>query len=303
VLAGRQSGGPVIPFPPAVSTYVVEWLREIAKLSGQSDDERIRTRPWPGGKKAAATITHDVDTDWLFKHPGWLERICDLEEKYGFYGAWYCVPCYSRSRTAAKGIQRLLDRSCEVGVHGYNHDAKFPLLDGRAFEKRLNVVRDFASRWNAQGFRSEWLYRSPQFLQALAGVFRYDSSVPSEDSFLTQKTANGCSSCFPYRTYGDLLELPLSLPMDEARRASGWSAEEFWRKQSDRCRAILQLGGLIMLSLHPQPHQAANEETLQAMEPTLRELAEEPRLWIARPDAIAGWVMDGDRNQGDAACG
>ncbi len=223
ILSNRSVASPAISFPPTSPDYVVEWLRNLARITNQPTDSLLQTDAWPAGKRAAAIVTHDVDTDWLFCNPKWLETICDLEERYGFFGAWYCVPWYSRSAAAERGMRRLIERKCEIGAHGFNHDAKFPLVGEREFCRRMEFLGEFSARWKIKGFRSEWLYRTPPFLSALNKLFVYDTSIPSSVSMLTAETANGCSSCLPYRTHGGLLELPLSLPMDEARHGMGLS--------------------------------------------------------------------------------
>jgi hypothetical protein len=293
ILSSRSAALPAISFPPAAPDYVVEWLRVLARITNQPADSLLQASNWPASKRAAAIITHDVDTDWVFRNPKWLETICDLEERYGFFGAWYCVPWYSRSPAAERGMRRLIERKCEIGAHGFNHDAKFPLVDEREFSRRMGSLREFTAQWNIKGFRSEWLYRTPPFLSALGELFVYDSSIPSSLSVLTSQTANGCSSCLPFRTHGGLLELPLSLPMDEARHGMGLSPEAFWRKQSATVERIVELGGLIVLSVHPQSHQFANEESVKALEPLLRSISADFGIWIARPDEIAAWSLQG----------
>ncbi len=294
-LGRKLRGGGIAPTPelgfPA-DTALVEWLGALARSAGLPGSRRSLAGPWPEGCRAALVISHDVDTDWVFRNPGWLERICDLEEKYGLLGAWYCVPMNSRSRAAERGMERLLERGCEIGIHGYNHDAKWPFLAGRAFQGRLDVVRRFRDRWRVRGFRSEWLWRSPDFLSALAPEFDYDSSVFSTSSLFTRRTGNGCASVFPYRTWGGLLELPLTLPMDEDRHFRGLAPEPFWQGQVERAEAIIAAGGMVMLSLHPQGQQGANEVTLRALEGALERITAAPGLWRARPDRIADWVRE-----------
>ena len=48
---------------------------------------------------------------------------------------------------------------------------------------------------------------------------------------------------------------------------------------------------MLLLLLHPQPHQAANEGTLAAVDLALEQLASIPDLWMARPDEIVDWVL------------
>jgi len=281
---------PAVDFPSDRHPEVVDWLRNVADWTQAPSTVRSRSFSWPNGCKAALTISHDVDTDWIFNNAGWIDRICDLEEHFGLQGAWYCVPVYSQSKTAIAGIERLVSRGCEIGCHGYNHDAKWPLLSGQRFEDRAKAVQVFRDRWKVRGFRSEWLWRTPPFLLTIARLFDYDTSVPTVSSFFTSECRNGCGTYFPYVTHGNMIELPLTLPMDDDVHASGLGLEEFWRLQVERALRIIDRGGLVMLSLHVQPHQAANNATLQAVKKAIGELVAVPGLWIARPDRIADWV-------------
>jgi NMD protein affecting ribosome stability and mRNA decay len=81
--------------------------------------------------------------------------------------------------------------------------------------------------------------------------------------------------------------------MDEARHGMGLSPEAFWKKQFATVERVVELGGLIVLSVHPQSHQFANEESVQAIEPLLRSIAADSSIWIARPDEIAAWSLQG----------
>ena len=287
---GQLSREPAIPFPTTEPACVVEWLRELAAWGNAPQSSRCSRIEWPNGHQAAVAISHDVDTDWVFRHPDWLERFVAAEAEHGLTGGWYCVPAWSQSRQSERGIQRLIDLGCEVGCHGYNHDAKWPLLTGSGFARRVEAVKKFRDRWGLRGFRSEWLWRTPQFLSTLAGIFDYDTSVPTVSSLFTSGSRNGCGTCLPYVTFGGMIELPLTLPMDEHRHSSGLSLDAFWHGQVERAARIVEQGGLVMLSLHPQPHQAANAPTLAAVSATLKEIASIGNLWMARPDQIADWA-------------
>jgi peptidoglycan/xylan/chitin deacetylase (PgdA/CDA1 family) len=290
--SGRITHSAETGFPATVPKFAADWLTELAGWAGLPASGRLALIRWPEGFRAALTITHDVDTGWLFANPDWLERICDAEENSGFFGAWYCVPCHSAGARAERAIERLRARGCEVGCHGYNHDAKWPLLKGAGFDRRLRAASAFRDRWGIKGFRSEWLWRTPRFLSAIATVFDYDSSVPTVSSLFTRMTRNGCGTCRPYLTEGNLVELPLTLPMDENRYMDGLEIGAFWERQIDLALKIIEQGGLVTISLHPQPHQAANYPTLAQVDRALRVLSAQPGVWIARPDRIAEHVRD-----------
>ena len=79
--------------------------------------------------------------------------------------------------------------------------------------------------------------------------------------------------------------------MDEHRHTSGLSLRAFWKRQTELAEVIFGHGGLIVLSLHPQPHQAANTETLAEVASALKTISSFPDLWIARPEEILRWLL------------
>jgi hypothetical protein len=287
---------PEIPFPDPNLPYVVPWLRRLAHVAAtNTPGSACSTTPmtkWPEGHQAAFAITHDVDTDWIFKHPEWLDRICRLEERYGLRGAWYCVPRNSSHRQAEFAMQALRDRGCELGCHGYNHDAKLPLLKGPAFQKRLETIQRFRDRWQMRGFRSEWLFRTPEFLTAIGACFDYDSSIPAVNPLFSSRSFNGCGTCHPFQTHGGLWELPLSIPMDEDRHLLPQDEASFWATLAVRSEQVIECGGLIVMTLHPQPHQMANEKVLRQVEMVLERIATREDLWLARPDEVVDWLQN-----------
>ena len=103
--AGKMSHVPSIEFPSKEPKFAVDWLVALSEYLNVTPSPRSRRITWPEDRLAAVAISHDVDTDWVFSNPDWLERICDIEEKHGFFGAWYCVPCNSKGSKAVKGIE------------------------------------------------------------------------------------------------------------------------------------------------------------------------------------------------------
>jgi len=290
VLGGGLLKNSSMAFPDGDPSFAIEWLKELADWCEVKIEGGRLMWDWPEGYRAAATISHDVDTDWLFTHADWIERICDMEEEHGFRGVWFCVPRYCRSRTAERGIQRLVDRGCEIGCHGYNHDAKLPFLGPRAMEKRFREIKAFSNRWQVLGFRSEWLLRTPSFVERLSEFFEYDSSVPNLSLCFTASTRNGCATCHPFRNYGGIVELPVTLPQDVDRDLEGSTLSKFWFRQVERAKRIGSRGGLVMLSIHPQGHQSAHPAALEAISSCLKEIKKIPGLWLSRPDHIVDWI-------------
>ncbi len=134
----------------------------------------------------------------------------------------------------------------------------------------MSAVKEFVGRWHIKGFRSEYLWRTPSFLETLSNLFEYDSSIPNVSSYFTKVSRNGCAAINPYYTHGNMIELPLTLPMDNAQKLMNISLNDFWEGQVQKAKAIIERGGLVVLSLHPQPYQSANNEALKAYELALK---------------------------------
>jgi hypothetical protein len=117
----------------------------------------------------------------------------------------------------------------------------------------------------------------------LARHFAYDLSVPNASAIFSSRSHSGCGSVFPYPLTGSLWELPWTLPTDWFRDlAAGYRG---LREVADR---LVALGGVLVLTLHPQPHQSGNPRALAHFGALLRDLDREhgPALWRATPREI-----------------
>ena len=63
--------------------------------------------------------------------------------------------------------------------------------------------------------------------------------------------------------------------------------EIFWQEQKILADAIIDRGGLVTISLHPQPHQAANDATLGPFREFLQGINRHSGLWKALPWKVA----------------
>ena len=100
-------------------------------------------------------------------------------------------------------------RASRSGIHGLaprRPRSESPLRSSRA---RLPLMREFAERWNAVGFRSPATQRVWELMPQLG--FDYDSSYPDTDPYEPQP--GGCCSWLPFFN-DDLVELPITLPQD-----------------------------------------------------------------------------------------
>lgn len=269
-------------FPEAPLDTLVEQLRGLcARLAGGARQAPL----WPEGRRAAVTLTHDVDTAWILDEARGrlLREIVDLEAGLGFRGAFYLVASRVSPRRHRRALGLLREAGFEIGLHGWNHDAKLGFLSERAQERRLARARARLAGLGVEEIRTPWYWRSAPLFRVLARHFAYDSSVPAASDLYGTRTRTGCCSVLPYRAEGGLLELPLTLPPDTAL-----AGPDPFAPALRAVGEILALGGVAVPILHPQPHQSGREERLADWGGFLRRLRERhgAALWSATPAAL-----------------
>jgi hypothetical protein len=134
------------------------------------------------------------------------------------------------------------------------------------------------------GIRTPWYCRSAQLMGLLPDHFAYSSSVPNASAFFSRTTNSGCCTLFPYRTVGDFFEVPLTLPPD-----GGGEPERVYGTLRSLADRIVERRGVVVTTLHPQPHQSAKSEILRAYSDFLEDLQVRrgDELWHATPGEIA----------------
>jgi peptidoglycan/xylan/chitin deacetylase (PgdA/CDA1 family) len=237
------------------------------------------------------TLTHDVDTGWILddRRSALLREILDAESSLGFRGAWYVTAQQLSTRRHGKALESLLDAGCELGAHGWNHDARLNYLSAERQEGRMRrIAARFAGRAVA-GMRTPWYCRSEQLHRVLGRHFQYDSSVPNASGFFSSETNSGCCSFLPYRTRSGIMELPMTLPPDTA--IDGKAGYDELLRCAD---PILALGGVVVVTMHPQPHQSGSPAALRRYLHFLEQLAERcsDRAWRATPREIVRHYED-----------
>jgi peptidoglycan/xylan/chitin deacetylase (PgdA/CDA1 family) len=279
----REAPPPALPFPELPLDDLVDRLRALrARLAGGSSP----STPWPGGARAAVAVTHDVDHRWILEpaRADLLARLVEGESELGFPGAWYVVADQLRLPAHERALRRLRDAGHEIGAHGLHHDGRLQYLDAAAQAERIEAIARRMEGLGVRGMRTPWYARSPGLFAAIARRFAYDSSVPNASGFFSARTRSGCCTVFPYEAVPGLVEVPMTLPPDTAlpvarrRRALGEVAD-----------AVVERGGVVVVTFHPQPHQSANEAGLAAHRGLLRDLRDRHggALWCATPAEIA----------------
>lgn len=230
--------------------------------------------PWPQPYVWAVTLTHDVERAVGYAH---VETIAALEREAGVRSAWYFVP--ERDYTVDPELVRTFsDAGFEIGVHGLRHDGRD--LAAGVFERRLPAMRDYGRRWGSVGFRAPATQRSWERMEQLG--FDHDSSYSDVARYEPQ--SGGSCSWLPF-FIGDMVELPITLPMDHT--LFELLAQEDGRVWFEKASFLRERGGIALLLTHPdymlQPVRLAEYERF------LSHVACDSSAWLALPREVAAW--------------
>ena len=212
-------------------------------------DERAGIPPknwkgWPGGKRFAFLLTHDVDEAVGQER---CRQLASLEEELGFTGSYNFVPERYPVREELRNY--LTGKGFEVGVHGLNHDGKY-YNTYRIFKERSYKINQYMKEWDSVGFRSPSMLHNLEWIHGLN--IKYDSSTFDTDPFEPQP--DGMRTIFPFwvsagRGEEGYVELPYTLPQDftlyillRQRNIDTWKRKLDW---------IVSKGGMALLLVHP----------------------------------------------------
>jgi len=237
---------------------------------------------WPHGKAFSFVITHDVETR---KGLGNIQRICEIERKYGFKSSWNFVP--ERYPVDVRLLEEIVDAGFEVGIHGLKHDGKL-FSSRRVFDERMSKIEEYRSEWGAVGFRSPATHRNRDWMENMP--FEYDSSFPDTDPYEPQP--GGCLSVFPF-FIGNLVELPITLAQDhtlfEILRCKDIS---IWKQKIDW---IEKMNGMALVIVHPDYIRTGGGRgkesgyPIEYYEELLRYVKTKGHCWQALPREVAQW--------------
>jgi glycosyltransferase involved in cell wall biosynthesis len=221
---------------------------------------------WPGGKKFAFVVTHDVEGNVGL---GKCKRVMEIDRQLGFRSAFNLIPEGEYSTQSHLRLREaIVAGGFEVGVHDLAHDGKL-FSSRREFEQKAAKVNRYLREWNAAGFRAGSMLRNLTWLHQFECL--YDSSTFDTDPFEPQSA--GAGTIFPFwiprpegrgrpagRDKGDpavppakrrsgYVELPYTLPQDSTlfivlRETS----PEIWIRKLDWIAAH---GGMALINVHP----------------------------------------------------
>ncbi len=241
---------------PLIPRNVQIWLRRMLvqrQLKRHGDvwpvDEKAVKQPdrwsgWPGGKRFALVLTHDVDTA---RGQERCRELMALEQRMGFLSAFNFVP--ERYAVSPELRRDLVERGFEVAVHGLNHDGKL-FLSRKKFHEQAVRINHYLKEWNSVGFVSPSMHRNLEWTHELN--IEYDVSTFDTDPFEPQP--DGVATVFPFHVQGDdgqrgYIELPYTLPQDFTLFVLMKEKNiDIWKKKLDW---IAGKGGMALLITHP----------------------------------------------------
>jgi hypothetical protein len=279
----RVQGTPDFPAWPLEQSLVhLVRFYALCLLAASGKDELPFDWFWPESHRAAAILTHDVESVEGLRR---AVDLADLEEARGLRSSFNIV---ARWYPLDLGIiEDLLARGFELGVHGVYHDRSM-FASRSSFEEQLPIVEEMAERVNASGFRSPATHRVVGWLGELP--VEYDCSIPHSDPF--EPIPGGCCSLWPF-FIGEVVELPYTLPQDHTLfTLLGRRSIDLWKTQLE---AIERLHGLVQVVSHPDPGYLADRPKRMLYESFLDFLCERESLWKPLPRQVAEWWKQRDR--------
>jgi peptidoglycan/xylan/chitin deacetylase (PgdA/CDA1 family) len=199
---------------------------------------------WPGKKKFAVVLRHDVESIDGMKN---IDTLIELEKDLGFRSSFNFPPeRYDVSETLIAEIKK---KGFEVGLHGLSHDGKL-YSSKKEFQKRAVRINKYLRDWDVCGFVSPSTQHNYEWISQLNIL--YDSSSFDTDPFEPQP--DSINTIFPFiytsiETGKKYVELPYTLPQDSTLfLILGEKDIRIWKQKIDW---IAENKGMVLLNTHP----------------------------------------------------
>jgi glycosyltransferase involved in cell wall biosynthesis len=199
---------------------------------------------WPGGKRFAFVLTHDVEGRRGLER---CRALAEVEMRLGFRSSFNLVPEgeYADPETLRAFLRK---NRFEVGVHDLHHDGSL-YRSAETFRRQAQKINQYLQSWEAVGFRSGFMFHNLKWLQDLNVL--YDSSTFDTDPFEPQP--DGAQTIFPFWVPGKdgkgYVELPYTLPQDSTLfLLLKEPSIDVWVRKLDWVAAQ---GGMVLLGTHP----------------------------------------------------
>jgi hypothetical protein len=266
-----RSSFPGWPIEASLHNFYTWLIAAIAEVAG-------RPVPfldvWPDGRSCALVLTHDVETEAGYRDMALLR---DPERELGYRSSWNFAA--QRYQVHEATVRELHDEECEVGVHGLRHDGR-DLAPRRQLKRRLPVMREYARRWDAVGFRSPSTQRDWGLMPKLG--FEYDSSYSDTDPYEPQP--GGCCTYLPYFNER-LVELPITLPQDHTMFSVLQVPDtDIWLRKAEFLR---EHHAMVLVLTHPD--YARNQSLAEGYRELLGKFHGDDTVWHALPSEVAAW--------------
>jgi glycosyltransferase involved in cell wall biosynthesis len=248
---------------------------------------------WPGGKKFALVLTHDIESNAGLNK---CRQLMELEQAMGFRSSFNFIP-EGEYRVSPELRRELTQNGFEVGVHDLRHDGKLYWRRSE-FPENARSINAYLKEWGARGFRSGFMLHDRECLNGLD--IQYDASTFDTDPFEPQP--EGVHTIFPFwvsRPHGGgYVELPYTLPQDSTMFfVLRETTPDIWKKKLDW---IVQRGGMALVNVHPdylgfgQRKRKVSEYPSEFYSELLRHVLEKYRddYWHALPHEVAGWYRE-----------
>lgn len=259
-----------------VEERFVHFMWEIAHQLLQIQDRgSLEYYPfWPEDSRFSFVLTHDIETAEGQSHVG---MVADLEESLGFTSSFNFVP---EGYPLDHGlIHELRQRGFEIGIHGLKHDGKL-YQSYEQFMQRAERINHYLRELDAVGFRSPFMHRHPEWLQALD--IEYDLSFFDTDPY--EPMPGGCMSIWPF-TLGSFIELPYTLCQDSTLvYVLGENTPRIWL---EKLKVIEENQGMALLNTHPD--YLVDPRIMDIYTKFLQAVQEKGHYWHALPFDVARW--------------
>ena len=211
---------------------------------------------WPGGKKFAFVLTHDVESAAGLRN---CRELMKLEMEFGLRSLFNFIP-EGGYKVPSELRDELVHNGFEIGVHDLRHDGRL-FASRREFNRRAARINSYLREWKAVGFRSAFMLHKLDWLHELS--IQYDASTFDTDPFEPQP--EGRHTIFPFWVPRPLtnhesqftnraspngyVELPYTLPQDSTLFSLlGEKTVDVWQRKLDW---ITRYGGMALVDTHP----------------------------------------------------
>lgn len=280
----KRSEDPSATFPAWPSDPAADALRDLvadalALASGRAP--RALPSPWPDGKRFAMILSHDLDTP---DSESGARAMAEVEHALGVRSCWAIVGrLFPWLRRLAEDLYA---EGHEIAVHGWNHDTRLSYLPPDQIEKRLDACAPFVAEFGVTGFRPPALLTSAALDAAIERRYAWSCGAIDTDVGSVVAARRGVTTVFPFLK-GGLVEIPVTLPLDDRLMVMGLGGDRFVRAILEKVDIVAARGGVAHLVNHPEPHLSGRPEGVAAYRAVLLALRSRNDLWFARPSDVA----------------